>query len=141
LPTYTYVAEALNAYELAFLHLMDRNEPGVPAEVYQARKVFERFRPLYRGLVMANGGFTPQKADQIIRSGTADLVSFGTLYISNPDLVYRIAGGLPLAAPDPATFFTGDENGYTDYPALAPDVLPVTGSKTIPGPMFVPQPA
>jgi N-ethylmaleimide reductase len=131
LPTYAYVAERLNAYDLAFLHLMDRPEPGVPAEVYRQRKVFETFRPLYKGLVMANGGLTPQTANELIRSGTADLVSFGTLYIANPDLVYRFVHGLPLAAPDPATYFTGDENGYTDYPAIDPGVSPGAAGKTV----------
>ncbi len=131
LPTYAYVAEELNAYDLAFLHLMHRPEPGVPAEICGQRKVFEMFRPLYKGLVMANGGFTPQTANELIGSGTADLVSFGTLYIANPDLAYRFAHGLTLAVPDPATYFTGDENGYTDYPAVDPGVSPGTAGRTV----------
>ncbi|MBD0256595.1 MAG: alkene reductase [Cytophagales bacterium] len=131
LPTYAYVAEELNAYDLAFLHLMDRPEPGVRPEVHRQRKVFEMFRPLYKGLLMANGGFTRETANELLRSGTADLVSFGSLYIANPDLVYRFAHQLPLAAPDPATFFTGDENGYTDYPPVDPGVSPGTPRKTV----------
>jgi N-ethylmaleimide reductase len=59
-------------------------------------------------------------AQQILADGTADLVSFGRLFISNPDLPARFRAGLPLTAPDPATFYGGDHRGYTDYPALVP---------------------
>ena len=48
--------------------------------------------------------------------GTADLISFGRLYISNPDLVYRLKKRLPLTPPDTATFYTRGPEGYIDYP-------------------------
>jgi N-ethylmaleimide reductase len=41
---------------------------------------------------------------------------FGTLFISNPDLVERFKNGWPLNAPDPKTFYGGDAKGYTDDP-------------------------
>jgi hypothetical protein len=43
-------------------------------------------------------------------------ISFGSLFIANPDLPVRFANGWPLAAPDRATFYGGTERGYTDYP-------------------------
>jgi hypothetical protein len=39
--------------------------------------------------------------------------------LSNPDLVERIKTGAPLNEPDRATFYGGEERGYTDYPVLA----------------------
>jgi len=45
-------------------------------------------------------------------------VSFGKLFISNPDLVERFKKGAALTTPDPDTFYGGDEKGYTDYPLL-----------------------
>ena len=51
--------------------------------------------------------------------GCADLIAFGVPYLANPDLPVRYAKGAPLNAADPATFYTGDEKGYADYPALA----------------------
>jgi N-ethylmaleimide reductase len=119
LPTYAYVAEKLNAYNLAFLHVVDRKEPGLTDEQYAERKVFETFRQLYKGVLMANGGLTRESADALIQGGQADLVSFGTAYIANPDLVYRFANNLPLTAGDPATYFMGDDNGYVDYPVVS----------------------
>jgi len=48
----------------------------------------------------------------------ADLVAFGTPFLANPDLPLRYLRGAPLNAPDPATFYAGEEKGYVDYPAL-----------------------
>jgi N-ethylmaleimide reductase len=56
------------------------------------------------------------EAEAVLADGTADLVAFGRLFISNPDLPHRFRHGLPLAPPDPATFYGGDDRGYTDYP-------------------------
>ena len=48
-------------------------------------------------------------------SGVGDAVAFGTPFIANPDLVDRFRHRLPLAAPDPDTFYTPGAAGYTDY--------------------------
>lgn len=45
-----------------------------------------------------------------------DLVSFGTIFIANPDLVERFENDWPLAKADTSTYYTGNETGYTDYP-------------------------
>jgi N-ethylmaleimide reductase len=54
----------------------------------------------------------------LIEDGTADMISFATLFLANPDLPARLAAGGPFNTPDPGTFYGGDERGYTDYPAL-----------------------
>jgi N-ethylmaleimide reductase len=61
---------------------------------------------------MANNGYDKDLAE----STTVDLVAFGVPFIANPDLVYRLEHGLPLNEPDQATFYGGDEKGYSDYP-------------------------
>ena len=48
-----------------------------------------------------------------------DVVTFGRLTLANPDVVERISAGAPFNEPDPATFYGGDEHGYTDYPMLS----------------------
>jgi len=45
----------------------------------------------------------------------ADAVSFGTLFISNPDLPERFRQNAPLALPDAAKYYSGSDDGYTDY--------------------------
>jgi 2,4-dienoyl-CoA reductase-like NADH-dependent reductase (Old Yellow Enzyme family) len=52
------------------------------------------------------------------RAGTADLVAFGGVCLANPDLPERFARDAPLNVPDSATFYGGDEHGYTDYPFM-----------------------
>jgi 2,4-dienoyl-CoA reductase-like NADH-dependent reductase (Old Yellow Enzyme family) len=67
---------------------------------------------------MANDGFTQETGEQILASGDADAVSYGKLYISNPDLVERFATGAALNEPVPTTFYAEGATGYTDYPLL-----------------------
>jgi len=55
------------------------------------------------------------------------MVSFGSLYLANPDLSKRFEINAPTNASDRATMYGGaGEKGYTDYPFLeisaAPDL-------------------
>ena len=54
----------------------------------------------------------------VIGAGEADLVSFGELFISNPDLVKRFRTGAKLNKADRAKYYVGGPSGYTDYPTL-----------------------
>ena len=47
----------------------------------------------------------------------ADAIAFGRIFISNPDLPRRLQHGYPLTPYNRATFYGGEEKGYTDYPA------------------------
>jgi N-ethylmaleimide reductase len=73
-------------------------------------------KKIFKGTVMAAGGFEADTAEEIIETGDADLVAFGRHFISNPDLPRRIQLGEPLNPYDRATFYGGDAHGYTDYP-------------------------
>jgi N-ethylmaleimide reductase len=46
-------------------------------------------------------------------------VAFGKAFIASPDLVRRLREEAELNAWDTATFYSGGEKGYVDYPALA----------------------
>jgi N-ethylmaleimide reductase len=78
-------------------------------------------RSAFGGTYIANGGYDRASADAAIHTAHADLVSFGTPYIANPDLTERFRLDAPLSASDRATYYGGDTRGYTDYPALDPD--------------------
>ena len=62
-----------------------------------------------------NGGFDLETARAAIERDEADMVSFGSPFIANPDLPERFRAGAPLATPDKATFYSGEEKGYIDY--------------------------
>ena len=119
IPTFDYIVSRLNDYQLAFLHL---SEPfsDVSAIPFLVTNIAKHYRPLYKGTLMINNGFDHEKGNKIIEDGLADMVAFGKLYISNPDLVERFEANAPLASWDTSTFYTTGEKGYTDYPALQP---------------------
>ena len=72
-------------------------------------------RQVFKGTLIAAGGFTADSAHRIIEAGDADLVAFGRLFISNPDLPERLRVGAPLNHYDRSMFYGGDARGYTDY--------------------------
>lgn len=118
IPTFDYIIEKLNDYDLAYLHLSEpftdvRDNPN--AEPHIAK----RYRPIYKGTLMINNAFDQEKGNKVIEEGDADLVSFAKPYISNPDLVERFAQNAPLADWDQDTFYTPGAKGYIDYPTLA----------------------
>jgi len=108
---FEYAAARLSGYGLACLHVVE--ESVLPDFD------FEALRRAFRGRYMVNGGYDLARAEAAIATGYADLVSFGAPFISNPDLVERLRRGAPLAKGDRASFYGGDERGYTDYPTLA----------------------
>jgi N-ethylmaleimide reductase len=57
-------------------------------------------------------------AEAAVSAGHADAIAFGRTFIANPDLVERIRSGAPLNPYNRATFYGGEEAGYTDYPTL-----------------------
>jgi N-ethylmaleimide reductase len=114
---FDYVADQLNPFGLAYLHII---EPRIKGNVLvaegQAPIASERLRKIFKGKIIAAGGFEPVTAEAIVEKGDADLVTFGRYFISNPDLPKRIKLGLPLNDYDRQTFYTFDACGYTDYP-------------------------
>ncbi|HEY1541637.1 MAG TPA: alkene reductase [Xanthobacteraceae bacterium] len=111
-----YAVEQLDAYGLAYLHIV---EPGPTDPNGQGERPDGKFfRARWRGPLMLNKGYDLARANAAIAEGVADLVSFATLYLANPDLPARLARGGPFNPPDRATFYGGSEKGYTDYPAL-----------------------
>ena len=117
IPTFDYIVNKLNDYNLAYLHL---SEPftDVSALPFAELNIAKRYRPMYNGTLVINNAFDLEKGNQIIEEGLADAVAFGKPFISNPDLVARFAQHAPLANWDSSTFYTPGEKGYTDYSSL-----------------------
>ncbi|HIH2747074.1 alkene reductase [Burkholderia aenigmatica] len=114
--TFGYVAEQLNRYALAYLHVIEPRIRGiVEQETSESDVTAKDIRRIYEGTIIAAGGFTGQSAEQIVADGHADLVAFGRMFISNPDLPERLRTGQPLTSYDRSTFYGGDARGYTDY--------------------------
>jgi N-ethylmaleimide reductase len=109
--TFSYFAEQLSRLGIVYLHVVDPLADDAKRMSPQLRRKFDR-------TYIVNGGFDADSASAAIRSGEADLVAIGVPFIANPDLPQRYRTGAPLNAPDQATFYAGEEKGFTDYPAL-----------------------
>jgi len=114
--TFGYLVEQLNRFNLAYLHLLEPSESDLRHGGHAVPTAY--FRPIYQGNLMANWDYDQVKANAVIASGNADLISFGKAFIANPDLPERFKLNAPLNSPDPDTFYGGGEHGYTDYPTL-----------------------
>jgi N-ethylmaleimide reductase len=115
---FAYVAQQLDQYGLAYLHVMDGtgfgfHERGEPMTLRE-------FRNYFHGPLMGNVGYSEETAEAAIANGDTDLIAFGRPFISNPDLADRFANGWPLAeSADMSTWYSNDEKGYADYPKYA----------------------
>jgi N-ethylmaleimide reductase len=119
MPLYSHVVQALNPLGLAYLHFIEPRSSGAGrAEVNHQNvpSAMVLFRPIWKGILITAGGFTGETANAAIADGHADAIAFGRIFISNPDLPRRLREGLPLTPYNRATFYGGEEKGYTDYP-------------------------
>ncbi len=115
--TFEYVTARLNAFDLAFLDLLQGM--GGAAEEKWIPFDYDRLRSLYSGKLIRNNEYDFASAQEAIKTGAADAIAFGRLLLANPDLVERFRRGAPLNAPDYEKLYAGEDKGYTDYPFLA----------------------
>lgn len=114
--TFGYFAEQLNRYPLAYLHIIEPRVKGVETIAEgQAPVASEFLRKIYKGTIIAAGGFGREGAEAVLRRGDADLVAFGRWFTSNPDLPERLRQGLPLTPYERDAFWGGTERWYTDF--------------------------
>jgi N-ethylmaleimide reductase len=114
-PLFNYLVGEFDKLDLQYLHVVEGAAGGArDARPFDYAALRARFRRTY----LANNGYTFALANDAIAAGRADLISFGKLFISNPDLVERLQRGAALAEPDKATFYSGGAKGYTNYPTL-----------------------
>ena len=112
-PAATFVpfVRGADALGLAYLHVVDMGLTDLDT--------LALLRENFSGKIITNNNLKADSARALLDAGKADAVSFGRAFIANPDLVERIAAGATLAKPDFALLYTGEERGYTDYPAYS----------------------
>ena len=118
--TFVYLAKKLNAYKLAYLHVLEPFSTEHPFSGGQdVPYVLPHVRNAYEGQIIANGGYGKDSGNEALAEDKADAIAYGVPFIANPDLVERFAQDAELNQPDQSTFYTHEAEGYTDYPALA----------------------
>jgi N-ethylmaleimide reductase len=110
---YDRLAAELSRLGLAYIHLVDHSAMGTPPV---PQEVKDAIRKQFNGPLILAGGYDAASAEADLQAGRGELIAFARPFIANPRLVSRMREGLPLAAPDPSTFYTPGERGYIDYP-------------------------
>jgi N-ethylmaleimide reductase len=115
-----YVIKKLNDYDLAHLLMMGATTDftGGPLERLAGDGMFQHFRPLYKGHLIANVDMTQERGNRLIKTGLADSIAFGRAYIANPDLPERFLAGATLNQVNWPTVYASGPEGYIDYPAM-----------------------
>lgn len=113
---YDALLRALAPLGLAYLHVVHKGEV----------EPLQRLRALWPTALLVNRPKRPRQEIAIdVDTGLAEMATVATMALANPDLVARLRAGTPLNEPDRATFYGGDERGYSDYPTLeATSVFP-----------------
>lgn len=125
LETFSYLLQELDRRHVAFIEIRESNEVFFASNHFgvlpkdQMENVCRTLKPFFKGVMVANNNLNPTTGLEKIHSGDAEMVSFGRLYIVNPDLAERIIRGKPIEEKWDMKLFYGHElgaKGYTDYP-------------------------
>lgn len=115
--TFGYFAKRLDAFGLAYLHVIEPRVMGTETLDEGVAPVAASFlRRHFSGPIMAAGGFDVDGAQAILARGDADLVAFGRWFSSNPDLPERLRHGIALTPYVRDAFWGGNERHYIDFP-------------------------
>lgn len=111
------LAHRLEELQVPWIELREAHQPTSAGAIPTA-PVSPLMRPIYSGKILLNSDYAGPSARERMAEGIADGISFGRPFISNPDLVRRLAIDAPLTPGDTSTFYAGGPAGYVDYPAL-----------------------
>ncbi|KAI0975094.1 putative N-ethylmaleimide reductase [Xylaria arbuscula] len=116
----------LSNLDVAYLHLIQTGIAGDGDDDEKAKhsagtpETLAFAYDVWKGPLLVGGGFTPESAQRLLDVQRPDrdvVVTFGRLFISNPDLPFRIRENIPLASYNRDTFYIpGEATGYIDYP-------------------------
>lgn len=96
---YVALLQAIAPLRLAYVHTgisEDRTDPGLG----MSANAF--LRAHWPHALIANGGYSIDSAADALRRRQADMVSFGRLFLANPDLISKVQDGLLLRPYSPA---------------------------------------
>jgi N-ethylmaleimide reductase len=114
---FTALISSLHALPLSYLHIMK-----VPFDIDQfpqyPQNIIEFIDTISEHSIIANCGYTRETGEEELDKGHAQMISYGTLFIANPDLPKRFELNADLNEVDKTTMYSGQDKGYIDYPFL-----------------------
>lgn len=114
---FTLLINELNNMPLSYIHVMNVPFPADKYPQYPLNSV-ETFGKISKHPIIANCGYNRETGEAELEKGIAQLISYGTLFLANPDLPKRFELNAELNEPDRATMYGGKDQGYIDYPFL-----------------------
>jgi N-ethylmaleimide reductase len=125
------LAKVLSKKRIAFMEVaenftFDATNDKLRDEFFAAKEhknIRAFLKPHFNGVYIANAGYDYEKATTVVQAKEAELVSFGTHFICNNDLVERCKESTPLRnlgnVKDMSKlwnvyFYMGGAEGYTD---------------------------
>jgi len=125
---YSYISEQLVSRRLAYVHLMHYWKGGDPAGK-GCEVDLSKMRHIYKNtdtaLFLNTGYGYDARASEDVDTDKAEAIVFSHVYISNPDLPYRLRNNLEVVPPPFSSFYTWEgyphsfdnrAQGYTDFP-------------------------
>uniref|UniRef100_A0A0D9W5F4 NADH:flavin oxidoreductase/NADH oxidase N-terminal domain-containing protein n=1 Tax=Leersia perrieri TaxID=77586 RepID=A0A0D9W5F4_9ORYZ len=117
-----YMANALNKFGILYCHMVEPRMVKL-GEKFETPYSLRPIRDAFNGTFIVAGGYNREDGNKAVSTGYADLVAYGRLFLSNPDLPRRFEIDAPLNEYNRETFYISDPViGYTDYPFLPSDV-------------------
>jgi N-ethylmaleimide reductase len=107
--------EMLGELRIAYVDVVEGSTTAEPATQVLDYPTLRRRFP---GLYVANNGFATRAQAERALASHADLISFGRLFIANPDLPRRLKIGARMNSLTQDFLYSPDHRGYTDYPFL-----------------------
>jgi 2,4-dienoyl-CoA reductase-like NADH-dependent reductase (Old Yellow Enzyme family) len=121
-------AAMLGRHRIAYLHVREAlpvgqfdNSGGGSRGMPDVPPVAPKIRAAFDGMLILNSDYGRDRAEAALEAREADAISFGRLFIANPDLPRRFREDLPLSDFDQATLYTNGAAGYCDYLPAASD--------------------
>ena len=98
--TFIFLLEELNKRNIAYVHsaIIDDKE----YIDYLDANVTEFLKRHYKGVVIANGSYTPKEADDLIKNNNANLVSFSRAFIANHDFIKKLEKNVEIINYNPS---------------------------------------
>jgi N-ethylmaleimide reductase len=114
---FSSLIDELNKLPLSYVHLMNVPFPTDKYPNYPSNCI-DTFGPISKHPIIANCGYSKETGEAEIEKGIASMVSYGSLFLANPDLPKRFELNAELNQADRATMYGGADIGYIDYPFL-----------------------
>lgn len=130
LELYKYFLKQLGDRNVAFVEIMQAPDFRLVKSFYdipgedQIKDIFKTLKEFfvykdknveYKPTLIANNNLDLKTAKLLIENNHCDMVTFGRMFISNPDLISRLKNDYELNVVDQDTLYSQGEKGYTDY--------------------------